>query len=786
MVSKKGRLLVVDGQIFQSIARHRGMGRYSEYLLNAIISKQSYETVIIILSKNSHITDDDSSELDKLFSGTDIVYLDLQSATSHQVEDAEEHNTHLLNEYVSSLNVSSDLLDFLILGPFQEPVVSVFPDDCNKYLVFYDLIPYLYHEQYKNEMPFENYLRHFNLLFSADKLLTISQAVKDDLTMYLGIPYEKSAAIHGAAVHSRKDQVAPDIKIPTKFILMPTGDDPRKNNMRAVLGFEEFNSANNNEYTLVITSTMNQSERARLSRVSKRLIFTGNVDEAVLDWLYHRASTVLFVPEIEGLGLPLLEAVESNRKVVCSSIDAFYEISKSAFYYCDHTDPHSVSLALKRALTGSLKDIPSAEYARILHYYSWDQTAERAVNMMKLKPTIHKNSKKKIAVFIPAPDGISAIGKVIAETHSSLIDHFDVDYYYESGPANVSTRPNYLRYISNYYPATQFSVESYKKYSAVFYHIGNSEYHIESIANSLYLPGYVILHDTNISDAYRVMADRDVISTSRAALETEINNVARLKLSKNLVSVVNNQQGVLVHSEYALDAVNEASNRGVLVKKVNLPTAVPAFPPIRTYKRLTLGLAGIIADIKGTEIIETLAKDDRYKNHHFSIFGYNYSTAGTISRLKSYGNVEISTNITDLDFVVKMRHLDIFVNYRMQYQGETSLSTLEAMRQGVVVIVRNIGWYGELPDDAVIKVNDIDQIVEVLNELMIDPVRLKKISERAIRYVQDVHTHTAYVSAMLDILNTIKSGDSRIKNTVRLLQSGSIKLKSDLAKVREK
>lgn len=784
MTDSVKKQLVVDGQIFQSIARHRGMGRYSEYLVSTILEQQEYSKVHVILSKDSHAPEVDTGDAKTIFKGAEIIYLDLQNSAQQSVKAAEKHNKKVINNYIETLPLEPAQVDFLILGPFQEPLVSIFPDGVSKFLIFYDLIPYLYHEQYSNEMPFEKYLEHYRLLFEADKLLTISQAVRNDLTTYLGIPIEKTESIDGAAIRSGRSPSKPTFDIPTKFVLMPTGDDPRKNNFNAVRGFEVFNSRQKNAYKLVITSSINPSEKAKLTKASANIIFSGNIDETALDWLYDKADVVLFVPETEGLGLPVLEAVGADNRVVCSSIDVFKEISSDAFYFCDHTDPSSIAAALQEAVSDSSKNLPTKEYARISHYYSWLETAKRAVHAMLTTQPAPQISKPRIAVFTPSPDGVSAIGKVVAETHASLIDYFDVDYYYENGPANINMRPNYLKYVANYYPATQFAVNSYKKYQAVFYHIGNSEYHLESIANSLYLPGYVILHDTNISDAYRVMVERDIISKQRAKLEADITQAGKLKLSNHLSSVITNQQALITHSEYAKDAIKEVS-ADTPATNINLPTSAPATIPERSYKHLLLGLAGIIADIKGTEVIEKLAGDSRYKKHNFSIFGFNYSSTNTMNRLRSYGNVEIATNVTDLDFVRKMRQLDVFVNYRMKYQGETSLSTLEAMRQGVVVVVRNIGWYSELPDSAVVKVESIEDIVDKLDELINNPVQLAKISKNAADYIKKNHSHRLYAEAMLEMMNVDTVGSRDILNTIKLLKQGAIKSKNDLLKARE-
>lgn len=782
MPNKASKQLVVDGQIFQSAARDRGMGRYSEYLLSAILKEASYEKVYLIFAKKPHAVGVNNKSLKGLFDSVEVVYLDLSSTTRHNLKNATAHNKKSINEFISSLNIDPLSIDFLIPSLFQEPIVSVFPDMTKNFVIFYDLIPYLYHSRYADKMPFENYLKRFKLLFEADKILTISQAVRDDLAVYLGIPYTRTQVIDGAAIRSDKRPVPPlGMQQPEKFILMPTSDDPRKNNLRAVLGFEQFNTRSTSNYKLVITSKIHRSERERLQSFSNNIIFTGNIVEAELDWLYGMAEAVLFVPESEGLGLPILEAVHVNKRVVCSSLDVFKEISSDAFYYCNHEDQYSIASALEDALTDLEKGVPDAKYRKILKHYSWLETAKRAITAMRDTQKRIQAQRPKIAMFTPTPSGFSAVGKVVAESHAVLEDHFDVDYYAEGGLVDTVTRPNYLQYIANYFPADNFSAKLYANYDAVFYHIGNSDYHLESIANSLYLPGYVILHDTNISDAYRVMVKEGMISQERSDLEKRITTVGELKLSKHLVSLVTNQLGVLTHSEYAVKATREIlDNQDSKVLNVKLSTQVPQTIPERKYKHLRLGMAGIIADIKGIEVIERLAKDVKYQHHTIAIFGYNYASTDTIERLQSYDNIDLSTNLTDYDFVNSMRKLDVFVNYRMEYQGETSLSTLEAMRQGVVVVVRDIGWYSELPDDVVIKVNSPDDLIKQLNELIDDPRLLEKVSKQAVEYVKSHHSHEQYADGMHKIMSLNDKSDSQVEHRAQLLHSGQLLSKSAL------
>lgn len=777
---KNSKKLYIDGQIFQTAAKDRGMGRYAQCLLRAIEIKQedTYSEIILIQSSNLKQTQAQEIQLQSILPDAKILKLDLWTTKDHAYDASKKHNSAIIQKVVDQ---ESSPIDYFIPALFQEPTVCVYPDGVNKMLLFYDLVPYLYHGRYAPLIPFENYLKRFKIIFESDIILTISQTVADDLKVYLGVDDTNIVNIDGAAIKAVEAQTRPKDFAIDNFILMPTSDDPRKNNLRAVLGFEEFRAANHQykDLKLVITSTISKRERDHLSLFSKHLWFTGNLAEEELDWLYANCTIVLFVPEYEGLGLPVLEAVSEKKKIICSSISVFREISEDAFYYCDHENQESIAQALQLAFNDG-KEIDSKKYATISAHYSWDQTAIRFLSAQQ-EPRIGK-PKPRVAMFIPTPSGLSAIGKVVAETHFAMQDEFDVDYFVEEGLYGYPVRPDFLQYVANCYSAQTFSVEKYATYDAVIYHIGNGDYHIESIKNALYLPGYIILHDTNLKEAYRVLQEENFIHKSRKELEELIDKKTKTKTSSYLSSLVNSQRGVLTHSRYADEAVAQITHiDGVNRIVASLPTATPANMPWRNPDHRTIGLAGIIADVKGLGLIEKIADNPQFEHCAIALFGFNFASKEVTDRLANHGNIALATNLSDFDFTQNISKLDIFMNYRTSYRGETSLSTLEAMRQGVVVIVRDIGWYGELPDDAVIKVTSEDDAIVKLGQILADPDRMKRISNKAKIYVQENHDHKDYVKGLKELIAMPQKGinyelskhlvEKRLKNPKQYIDS---------------
>lgn len=765
--------LIIDGQIFQSAARDRGMGRYSAKLIASMMAEGSYHATIVVLNAQHQRFDISNKQLKKILSSNiRVVRLKLQTTQQTSLEKAAVHNRRALEDFLKKEGLQQ--ADFLIPSLFQEPIVSVFPEGTKKIVVFYDLIPYLYYERYRGVMPYDNYLKRFRQLFEANMILAISQAVRDDLIQYLGMCDEEVVAIDGAAIRSDAMPVQPStFSYEGEFVLMPTSDDPRKNNLRAVLGFEQANKAIGGSYKLVITSKIHPNEQERLRRYSNDIIFTNNVKDEELEWLYERSAAVLFVPEAEGLGLPILEAVELHKKVVCSSIDVFKEISETAFFYCNHESQNSIAQTLIEALDQNTT-IPLREYKRIKKYYEWAKTAQRSLQAVHTARHTHKTRKPKIAIFAPVASGLSAVGKVVAEGHKALFNQFEIDYYIEQGLYDGQTRPDFLRYVANCYPATSFGVQAYQQYDAVIYHIGNSDYHIQSICNSLYLPGVVILHDTNISEAFRILAEKRLISEERLHLEKVLTKKVGINGTSCLTSIIRRQRCVVVHSEFAKSIVNAVSDCQIPVERLQLATQTPLYVNHRNYEQITVGLAGIIAGIKGVSVIRSLAQDASMQDVRFKLFGYNFATQEEIEEIAMISSIELQTNLSDFEFVNNMKKLDIFVNYRMQYQGETSLSTLEAMRQGVVVIVRDVGWYSELPDAAVIKVSDEADIVGVINDLRTNKDKLREFSNNARQYVAAYHNTSSYAEGLAMVAHKMMHQNARNDAISNQLHSGMI------------
>jgi glycosyltransferase involved in cell wall biosynthesis len=345
--------------------------------------------------------------------------------------------------------------------------------------------------------------------------------------------------------------------------------------------------------------------------------------------------------------------------------------------------------------------------------------------------------------------------------------YFDIDYYLEEGLSHQNfKRPNYLPYVTKVFPASDFDRKSYMKYDAVLYQIGNSEFHLNTIRSSLYLPGYSIFHDTNLTNVFEeVLPQHGFISDDRLLGEQLLDKKIANPKVKYVSSIVNKQQGLITHSLYNAESLEKTRlKQSVPIKRLNLPTATPKLAVSKQSKEIILlGLAGIIHPAKGLNIIEEIAKSDAFYDCKIHIFGLPLVEEAILDTLRAYPNVQIDTDLTDFQFQNMLGQLDILINFRTEYRGETSLATIEAMRFGVVPIVKKIGWYDELPDNAAVKVRTPDDLLKELRLLINDPHRLNAMKQDAKEYIEKNHTYKAYAKGLYDFIS--QQADSSSNNT---------------------
>lgn len=221
-----------------------------------------------------------------------------------------------------------------------------------------------------------------------DRIITDSHSSRRDLEAYLG-PKLPPVDVVPLGVRPEAGPVAADEQAlrermgigAGKVILCVAQKRPYKRQevlVRALAGLPE-------EVVLVMpgASTPYERELKRLAGelgLSEQVVFPQWVSEEELDGLYRLAGCFALVSELEGFGLPVLEAMARGVPVVCSNRASLPEVAGDAATVVDPDDPAAVLEALKGALFDEELRAERSEAGRArAASFSWERTAEQTV-----------------------------------------------------------------------------------------------------------------------------------------------------------------------------------------------------------------------------------------------------------------------------------------------------------------------------------------------------------------------------------------------------------------------
>lgn len=234
--------------------------------------------------------------------------------------------------------------------------------------VIYDLIPVSHAHACVPFLTtaFTQWLREYCLI--SDGTITISRSVQHQYEMYVQLCFSGKPSVLRAPVthfHLGSDldltgktgqPPSPRIaevfasKVPT--FLMVGSIEPRKNHAFVLDAFERL-WATGHQVRLVMVGKQAWRTEDFLSRVNrhprlkKDLFVFRDASDAELEQCYLGSSALVIASEIEGFGLPVVEAFRRELPVICSDIPVFREIGGDAVEYFDLDDPSSLAVAIE-------------------------------------------------------------------------------------------------------------------------------------------------------------------------------------------------------------------------------------------------------------------------------------------------------------------------------------------------------------------------------------------------------------------------------------------------------
>ena len=225
----------------------------------------------------------------------------------------------------------------------------------------------------------------------ARRVLTVSEASKQDIVRFFDVPDDKVTVIYNAIderyrvppTDEEMVRVRERYQLPDRFIMYAGNVKPHKNLERLIDAFARVRRRGFDNLGLLVTGS-EVSKYATLRRavhrynLHKHVRFLGYQPEATLAVLYRLADLFVFPSLYEGFGLSPLEALASGTPVVASNVSSLPEVLGDAAVLIDPYAPESIADGITRVLENDdlRADLQRRGTARAARF-SWERSVRR-------------------------------------------------------------------------------------------------------------------------------------------------------------------------------------------------------------------------------------------------------------------------------------------------------------------------------------------------------------------------------------------------------------------------
>lgn len=283
-----------------------------------------------------------------------------------------------------------------------------FATDINSYLLptaggrvvamAYDLIPFLFPEVMASQPRSVRlgWRVNFQKLKSADAVIAISQATKDDLVRLFDLAPERVHVIYPGIDHSLFNMSNAGNKtsrietlgrygISGSFLLYVGDSEWRKNLHRCLEALSGLDPA----VKLVLVGKRALTDTTLHGWIDtlglkERVLLTGFVPDVDLPPMYGAAQAFLFPSLYEGFGLPVAEAMACGCPVITSTISSMPEVAGDAALLVNPESVEEIRAAMRRVLTDpALRESMSSSGLVQAGRFSWKRCAAETLSVLR-------------------------------------------------------------------------------------------------------------------------------------------------------------------------------------------------------------------------------------------------------------------------------------------------------------------------------------------------------------------------------------------------------------------
>lgn len=207
-----------------------------------------------------------------------------------------------------------------------------------KVLTIHDLASFKKEKYFSIAQKIYKYFKIKQAVRRADLFIAVSEHTKNDAIKYLKIAPEKIKVVYNIIndIYYRKELPRAKLDLPSKYILTVGTIEPRKNYVNLI---KAFNKLKDDSISLIIVGKKGWlygkvlAEAEHSPKKDKIFIQDGLSNKAELITIYRRAELFIYPSFYEGFGLPPVEAMLLDKKVLCSRTSSLPEVTGGQAVY---------------------------------------------------------------------------------------------------------------------------------------------------------------------------------------------------------------------------------------------------------------------------------------------------------------------------------------------------------------------------------------------------------------------------------------------------------------------
>lgn len=359
--------IAIDARVISD--KMHGIARYAYQLINAL-AKIDSENEYIILFNEEKILNAVTQNNNFRFLKCDIKVYSLKE------------------QFLIPFILKREGIDIYHSPTFSAPIFA----PCKVVMTIHDMIHLIYAKQYS---AFKN--MYYKLIVKtavtrANRLITVSENSKKDISQFLNVSEDKIFSIHNGVdkkfslenQNKSKEAIKKKYPISNNYILYVGNEKPHKNASNVIRAFDLFIKKNSLIYSLVMLGVSGKYiEKITGQSLPKYFVSINEVNnDADLISLYRESSLLLCPSYYEGFGLPLLEGMACGTPIITSNNSSIPEVVGDTAIMVDPNNINQISDEIKRVLSDkNLKETLIEKGKNRAKIFTWQKTAQKTLEV---------------------------------------------------------------------------------------------------------------------------------------------------------------------------------------------------------------------------------------------------------------------------------------------------------------------------------------------------------------------------------------------------------------------